>query len=416
MEKKALVNSAEANVTDTRHQFLPAVRFNDQVDIGTDNSVAGSYFPYGIIPSTSSGVANKNDLQAASGNVAVLYGEYDLIDFGYRNARIHFARSEQAFQGADLQREIYLLHGRLCRAYLNLLISEVRLDVENQTVKRYDSIFIVIRALTQSGIKPGSDSSLAKAELSKSRITFNQINEQVKNYKEEISYLTGIPVFRITTDSSLLSIQDRRRVINSVTTTAPNPLIDYYENLKNTYISNERLISRSYLPKIKLTAASWARGSSIAYDDQYKAVPTGLGYQRFNYLAGISFQYDLFNGLHKKDRLKSFGFEREASEMELQQQVLGLASASRQAQNSIDITEKNLAELPIQYQAAIETYNQKLAQYKAGLITLIDLTNAAFVLDRSMNDYVETIGNWYLAQLDKSIATGNLPVFIQTIQ
>ena len=56
MEKKAQLNSASVAVTETRHQFLPAFRFNDQVNLGSDNSIAGSYFPYGIVPSTSSGV------------------------------------------------------------------------------------------------------------------------------------------------------------------------------------------------------------------------------------------------------------------------------------------------------------------------------------------------------------------------
>ncbi len=120
------------------------------------------------------------------------YGEYDLIDFGYKKARIQYAKSAKDLSQADLQREMYILHGRICRACFNLMISEARMAVERETVKRYDTIFNIIRALTISGIKPGSDSSLAKAELSKSRITYNQINEQAKNYREEISYLTGV--------------------------------------------------------------------------------------------------------------------------------------------------------------------------------------------------------------------------------
>src|SRR5450432_4435555 len=96
LEKKALLNSASAYITETRNLFLPAFRFNDQVNIGSDNSTAGSYFSYGIIPSTSSGVRVANDYQAVSGNLAVLYGEYDLVDFGYKNALISYAKSEQA--------------------------------------------------------------------------------------------------------------------------------------------------------------------------------------------------------------------------------------------------------------------------------------------------------------------------------
>ena len=416
LQKKALVNSASAAVSETRHQFLPALRLNDQVNLGSDNSIAGSYFPYGIIPSTSSGVRAENDYQAASGNIAILYGQYDLVDFGYKNARIDYARSELSFSQSDLQREIYILHGRICRAYFNLMISEAKMAVERETVKRYDTIFTIINALTKSGIKPGADSSLAKAELSKSRINYNQLQERAENYREEIAYLTGIPPDLILPDSVLMFIGKRKNILGAPSDTAANPLLDYYANLSKVYVSNEKLITRSYLPKIMLTAASWARGSSIVYDDQYKSVSDGFGYQRFNYLFGVTFQYDLFNGLHKKDRLKTFGFEREAAELEFKQQQLNLDHATRQAQNSIEITEKNLLELPVQYQAAVETYNQKIAQYKAGIIGLIDLTNAAFVLDRSLNDYAETTGNWYLAQLDKAVATGNLSGFIQSIQ
>src|SRR4249919_1570515 len=104
MQKRALVNSASAFITETRHQFLPAIRFNDQVNIGSDNATAGSYFPYGIVPSTSSGVRAENDYQAASGNIAMLYGEYDLFDFGYKHARIEYARSGLDLSQSDLQR------------------------------------------------------------------------------------------------------------------------------------------------------------------------------------------------------------------------------------------------------------------------------------------------------------------------
>ncbi len=416
LEKQSLVNSAVAAVVETRHEFLPAIRFNDQVNLGSDNSAAGSYFPYGIVPSTSSGVRAANDYQAASGNLAILYGEYDLVDFGYKNARIDYAKSGQVLSQSDLQREMYILHGRICRAFFNLMISEARMRVEKETVKRYDTIFSVINALTTSGIKPGSDSSLAKAELSKSRINYNQLTELSSNYREEISYLTGVSPAMILPDTVLMQTGRRKNIQHTTADSLVNPLIDYYANVSKLYLSNQRLISKSYLPKIYLTAASWARGSSIAYNDQYQSVNNGLGYQRFNYMAGLAFQYDLFNGLHKKDRLKTFGFEKEAADLELKQQQISLASAGRQAQNSIDIAERNLLELPIQYQAAVDTYNQKIAQYKAGIITLIDLTNAAFVLDRSLNDYAETTGRWYLAQLDKAIATGQLAAFIKSIQ
>jgi len=106
----------------------------------------------------------------------------------------------------------------------------------------------------------------------------------------------------------------------------------------------------------------------------------------------------------------------QASDFELQQQRAALNSALLQADNSLRVTEANLSELPIQLRSAEDTYQQKLAQYKAGIISLIDLTNASFVLYRSQTDFIETMADWYLAQLDRSVAAGNLDQFIQTIK
>jgi len=38
------------------------------------------------------------------------------------------------------------------------------------------------------------------------------------------------------------------------------------------------------------------------------------------------------------------------------------------------------------------------------------------VLDRSQNDYLETLGDWYLATLNKVTATGSLDLFIKSIK
>ena len=415
--KNALLGFSKAAVIDTRHSFLPSLKVNEQVSLGTDNSLAGSYTSFGIVPSASSGVRAENISDPATGNIAILYGQYDLIDFGYRRASINSAQAYVDLQEADVRKEIYNLQIQISNLYFRLLKAQAKLNTDSDNVNRYQSIFEIIRALTASGIRPGSDSSLAKAELSKTRIVYNQTLGSIIQFKTQLAYFTGISAEHMNVDSSALQIiKVRSGAFSAINDSSINPEIDYYQKLKNVSIVNEKLISRSFLPKIVLTATSWARGSSIQYDDKYTSLNNGLGFQRFNYLAGLSFQYDLFNGIHKKDKLTLYRFETAATDYSLQQQRLLLNVASLQADNAIQITEKNLFELPVQLTAAQDTYNQKMAQYKAGVINLVDLTNAAYVLNRSMNDYVETLGDWYLAQLDKAAATGNLDRFIQSIK
>ncbi len=417
MQKRALVNSAKAFVTDTRHSFLPQLKVSDQLSIATDNSLAGSYLPMGITPSTSAGVRADNNGQAATGNLAVLYSEYELVNFGLNKAKLDNARSYVDLSEADFKKEAYYVELEIARLYFNLLKTQFRLDADKQNVNRYDSIFTVIQALTLSGLKAGSDSSLAKAELSKTRITYNQTLGNLRQVKEQLAYLTGIAAANININSLANKFVSIRPQLSNISIDSiNNPLLNYYARKKAIFLSNDKLISKAYLPKIMLAGSTWARGSSIQYNDNYASLSTGIGYQRFNYAAGVAFTYNLFNGLYKKDKLAINRFQLQASDFELQQERAALNSALLQADNSLKVTEANLTELPIQLRSAEDTYQQKLAQYKAGIISLIDLTNASFVLYRSQTDFIETMADWYLAQLDRSVAAGNLDQFIQTIK
>ena len=231
--------------------------------------------------------------------------------------------------------------------------------------------------------------------------------------------MTGIAAdaFSIDTASTKKYLFALQGLVNeSMDSLNSNPLIDYYVKEKALYLQTEDLVKKSYLPKIFLSATGWARGSSIDYTGNYNTLSEGLGYQRCNYMLGATFVYDLFNMVHKKDKLAISQYNTKASDYNLQQQQLSMNNVSNQASESIHTSLKNLLEIPIQIKASQDTYDQKTAQYKAGIINLIDLTNASFVLYRAQSDYVETLSDWLLANLNKAGATGNLDSFIKTIK
>lgn len=193
-------------------------------------------------------------------------------------------------------------------------------------------------------------------------------------------------------------------------------MLDYFAQRKKLYETNELVVKKSFQPKLLFAADVWARGSGIDYNNNYKSLETGLGYQRFNYAAGVSFVYDLFNPIHKKDRLAVAHFNTLASDNEVAQQKLSLDNLNKQADASITTALQNLHELPIQQTAAQAVFQQKVAQYRAGTINLIDLTNASFVLYRSQVDFIETMSNLLVSTVDKAAATGHLDQFIQLVK
>lgn len=415
-QKQSGVSAAEAGLTATRHDFLPQVRVSEQLNAGTDNSLAGSYFTFGITPSTSAGVRGENNSTLESGNVATLYGEYQLYNFGLNKARLNASHTDIAMQSADLDNERYQLALQVARYYFATLKIQYRLDADRQNVFRYDSVFTVIRALASAGIRPGSDSSMAKAELSKARVDYNRTLGDLMQLKEELGYLTGLAPDVITADTVSLHLLLEQIPADTAMDPASIPPINYFISKRNVYLANDQVIRKAFMPKVMLVASAWGRGSSIQYSDNYKSLASGWGYQRFNYLAGIALTYNLFNGLLKRDQLVINHYRLEASDYALQQQTLAMRLASRNADHALKTATDNYREIPVQLESATAAYRQKLAQYTAGLISLIDLTNASFVLYRSQVDYSEGLADLLRAKLDKAAATGHLDSFIQTFK
>ena len=419
MQKKVLVDAAKAGVTDAKHAFLPNSYIGDEVTAGTDNSIPGSYIGFGVIPSSSSGVRSSNIYQSAIGNIGFFYNQYELLDFGLKKSTVRNAQAYVNLSQADLERERYLVMWQVSKLYLDILKNQFQLAIDRENVSRYETVYKVIQAVTESGIKPGADSALAMAELSKTRITFNQTYGTIRELQQQLSFLTGIAPNDIAIDTTQTKTYMSALGVTGGpmdTLASHNPLIDYFNKEKLLYLQREDLVKKSYLPKVFLTGVGWARGSSIDYTDNYKSTISGLGYQRFNYLAGLTLEYDLFNMVHRKDKERIARNNTLASEYGLQQQQLSLANVGNKADESIRTATKNLVEIPVQINAAQSAYDQKTAQYKAGIINLVDLTNASFVLYRSQSDYVQTLSDWLLANLDKYSAEGNIAQFIQSIK
>src|SRR5580692_7167071 len=108
-QKKALVDAAKAGIRDARNAYLPSSYLGDEVLVGTDNAVPGSYYSFGLIPSVTSGVNSASNNQAAGGNIGFLSNEYDLVNFGLKKATVRQAQANLSLSQSDLARDIYEL-------------------------------------------------------------------------------------------------------------------------------------------------------------------------------------------------------------------------------------------------------------------------------------------------------------------
>lgn len=103
-QKKALILSAKAGITDARDSFLPRFTVGDEVSLGSTNDVQGGFLPVsGIIHPISGSILAQNNNTAALGTLASAYAEYDLVNFGLRGAKVGNAIAYAESPGASVK-------------------------------------------------------------------------------------------------------------------------------------------------------------------------------------------------------------------------------------------------------------------------------------------------------------------------
>jgi len=408
---------ANAYLSDAKHQRLPSLKLSDQIDYGTDNGLGGSYFPLGIVPSTSGGIRADNNTNSFSGNIGVAYLEEELYNFGLNAARIASAKSLLKQYKSDYDKTSFLLQYTIAQLYFEMLRYQLLLSIQKKNIARNMVLNSFVKAYTSSGIKPGVDSSLANAEVSKAKIEYLKTFDSYSTLKYRFLFLTGMRVNNIEIDTAVYTASDAfidqmstKVSVDSVR--ASNPVLQYYNSQWEYSLSLEKTIRRSFMPKLNLMGAAWFRGSSINSKDVYGDAASGLDYSRYNYMAGLSLSYNITDVVHQHDKSAIQHFQSEAVHETLIQQQSLLANQLQEADIAIQSAIARQLEIPVQLKAAQEVYSQKLAQYNAGLATITELTDASYLLFKSETDKVESLSDLLHTLLQKAVTNNTLNAFI----
>ncbi|MGZ3819937.1 MAG: TolC family protein [Mucilaginibacter sp.] len=379
----------QAQATEIRNSWLPNLKLNYQADIGTNNNVAGPYFGFGIIPSDSRGVRTVSNTTALSANVGVASLDWEIYNFGSYGAQNRVARSNIQVEQNSYAQSKYQIEAYTIGNYLLLMNLQEYLNIQASNIKRNQEILRSIRSLTKSGVRAGVDTSIANAELSKARLNYIELNNQLQQVQLQLSTVSGLPYQSIIADTLIAD-----QLINAPfgqlgADTAGHPLINYYQSLYQNSKEQENMVKKQYNPKVLLEGAAWGRGSSVDANDHFYSLSTGWGFQRNNYLVGLGISYNLFDLRRRQLKLSTQKAESDYFHNKLEEQKTLLAASANQANAEMQTARLRLKEIPNQLKAANDGYRQKLSLYKSGLTDIIELDAALNILYRAETDYVQ---------------------------
>ena len=394
----------QAQAAEVRSNWLPNLRLNYQADVGSSNNVIGPYFGFGIVPSSSSGIHNSNITTAASTDLGIAALDWEIYNFGaYRAANI-VAGSDVTVQQNQYAQSKYNLQAFTISNYLQLLRLQDFTGIQYRNIQRSQEILRSVRSLAKSGVKAGVDTSIADAELSKARLNYIELNNQLKQVQLQLSAVSGLPYQSIVPDTTAeLTLIDQPNAYLFTPDTANHPLINYYRSVYQNSLQRENLVKKQYNPKISLEAATWARGSSISPSDQYNSLFTGYGFQRSDYLVGLGISYNLFDLRRRHLKLQTQKANTDYAEKKLQEQQQLLAISASQADVEMQTALNRLQEIPNQLRAANASYRQQLSLYRNGLSNIVDLDAALNILYRAETDYMQAKYDYSNALFQKAI-------------
>jgi outer membrane protein, adhesin transport system len=379
----------QAEAAETRNNWLPNLKLNYQADIGTSNNVIGPYFGFGIIPSSSGGVHTTNVTTALSTNLGIAAFDWEIYNFGYYGAQNKVARSNINVEQSNFAQSKYQLEAYTITNYLRLLSLQDYLAIQYRNIQRNQEILRSISSLTKSGVRPGVDTSVANAELSKARLNYIELNDQLKQVQLQLSAISGLPYQNILADTSIENQLIGLPVQPFVVDTAKHPLINYYQSIYQNSKEREDLVKKQYNPKISLEAAAWSRGSSVDANDNFNSLSSGFGFDRDNYLVGVGISYNIFDLRRRQLKLHTQKAESDYARNKLEEQKALLAAGANQANAEMETAKQRLIEIPHQLKAANDSYRQQLSLYKNGLSNIIDLDAALNILYRAETDYAQ---------------------------
>jgi adhesin transport system outer membrane protein len=379
----------QAEATETRNNWLPNLKLNYQADIGTSNNVTGPYFGFGIIPSSSGGIHTTNVTSALSTNLGIAAFDWELYNFGAYGAQNRVANSGIKVEQSNFAQSKYQLQAYIINNYLRLLSLQDYLTIQYRNIQRDQEILRSISSLTKSGVRPGVDTSIANAELSKARLTYIELNNQVKQVQIQLSAISGLPYQNIIADTAVTNQLMTLPVQQFTTDTVNHPFINYYQSLYQNSKEREGLVKKQFNPKIFLEAAAWTRGSSVDPEGNYNSLSNGLGFGRSNYLVGLGVSYNLFDIRRRQLKLRTQRTETDYARNKLEEEKNALAASANQANAEMETARQRMQEIPHQLKAANDGYRQKLSLYKSGLTDIIELNAALNILYRAETDYAQ---------------------------
>lgn len=407
-------NAAKAGVGEARTNYLPRLDGVWQGDRGSRESVLGVLLPQSpnILTGTQGSVTPHSNRPFWTSGAGFLLS-WEPYDFGYRRAEVRAAMAAENRVQAQVELTRLGVATAVAEASLAVLANEQRVNASLADVSRRQVFAKSVHALVDAHIRPGADASRADAELAaaRTRLILAQQNSAVAGITlAQVLGLAGTTV-QIKRGPFLQLPPDENWTKAAV---ADHPAAVAQQRRVEEEKVRIRVLNHAYYPHFVTEGLISARGSGETSTGDVRPGASGLGFDVYNWEAGLTAQMDLTSIFSIRQRKKVEVANRRREEAVYAQTMQVLTSQQQTALAELDGARRVAQNTPTELAASRQSESQALARFHAGLGTIVDVAEAQSLLAQAeMDDSLARLRIWR-ALAGLASANGDLNPFLTT--
>jgi len=390
----AEVAAAEGGVDLAKTAYLPQADLRVGVNRATRNNVFGLILPNAVIPGISGPVQDESTIANTFGSSAGVLFAYEPFDFGLRRANVRVAQALKARAEAGRTITEYEVSLAAIDAYLRAAANQRAVVAAAATVERMQVFHDTVEVLVKNELRPGADSSRARAELARARSDLIRAEEEAAKALATLAEWLGVAGETVAIEVAALA-GDPPAEFQEAAAVDSHPLAAAQQAEIAVTDARREALAREGRPMFQIQSAVFGRGTGARIDGTFLGGAHGLAPSEGNWAVGFNMNFDLleYKENRVKQRIESHNLEREQARKDAL--IQGLRGEVARANIALDAARRIAANTPIELEAARTLETQAAARYKAQLGTVVEVADAQQLLKQSeVDDALARLGVW----------------------
>ncbi len=297
----------------------------------------------------------------------------------------------------------------IASSYYQIIVAQKNLDLLQLNKERLQKVLEVTRLQAEQGVAKKIDVKQVQVNLNNVLAQISILQNNVDLALNTLKYNMGLPV------DQDINLSDTARWLEQVPSAKLYDRFNYdmtigaqQQKVQMQLLDiNRKMIRHQAVPTLGIYGRYGANG--FGQDNIGQAFDPLLDYSAI----GIKLSWSLFTGFRRDAQYKMAVIDldnaRENYDLNHQSQELQFQNATSkvlQAQSTIQTNKSNM-------DLASEVYENTTLQYRHGVASLTDLLNAELSYREAQNNYISSLLDFYLADLNVQLANGSIQQFYE---